>query len=307
MKPTELKKRWDSGPGANFLAWLIKEVATGCEITSSPFGIYDSRIDLRCLTFSPKVNMRRVKMNDVDMSGGVLNGAWIEACCFENVIFDSVSAVKIADHGNRFVGCSFVGTNLRDAAIGYRGSMFQQVKFVNVDFRRAIFIRPEFDDVAFADCRFEGIDFNAASFRNCTFSGEVKDVWFRGKFALPTDNEQFGYPRPNTMEGVSFKEARLSGVTFSDECDLTAVTLPADGSCWRFDNWKLRLAKLLEFAATQPSAERKEIEIFCRSHLVHAPWQDTYILSINDVQTDFGIDVANLIVNMLKHEWQECN
>jgi hypothetical protein len=243
--------------------------------------------------------MRRVKMHGVDLSASTLSGAWIEACSFENVTFNDVAAVKVADHGNRFVECAFVGTSLKEAAIGYRGSQFVRSTFVEADFRRAVFIRPEVDDVTFVDCRFEGTDLNGASFFRCTFRGEVKETWFRGGFALPGDKDQFGNPRPNKMENVSFENARLFGVTFSDGCELSTVALPSDGSCFRFDRWKLRLEKLLEFAATCPAEERKEIEIFCRAHLVHAPWQDAYILSREDLRADYGDRVAGVIVEAL--------
>jgi len=299
MKPAELKKRWSSGQGADFLKQLLRDVAHGCEIKSSPFGLHDGRVDLRGLVIPAKTSMRRVKMHNVDLGAATLSGTWIEACSFENVAFDDVAAIKVADHGNRFIECAFVGTNLKEAALGYRGSQFVRSTFVEADFRRAVFIRPEMDDVTFVDCRFEGVDLNATSFRRCTFRGEVKEAWFRGGFALPSDKDQFGAPRPNKMEDVSFENARLFGVTFSDGCELATVALPSDGSCFRFDRWKVRLEKLLEFATTRPAAERKEIEIFCRAHLVHAPWQDTYILSMEDLSSDYGDEVARVIVDSL--------
>ncbi|MDF3059386.1 MAG: hypothetical protein K0R17_3601 [Rariglobus sp.] len=300
MAKSELKQRWESTAGVEFIKELMHEIPRGYEVNSSPFGLYGDHIDLRGLVLSPNVTMRRVQMKKVDLTGASFNKAWLEACYFEEVFFNDISAMGIADHGNRFVGCSFVGANLKEAALGYRGSKFQRTTFVEADFRRTVFIRPEFDWVTFSDCRLEGADFNASSFSQCAFSGNVKDVWFRGGFALPGDVDQFGSPRVNKMTGVSFERARLSGVTFSDGCDVSTITLPGDGSCIRLDRWRFRLEKLLEFAATRSREERKEIEIFCRSYLVHAPFQDEYIISTRDVYADYGEVVAPIILEGLK-------
>lgn len=300
MKPAELKKRWSSSEAVAFVTSFLNDLARGRPIESSPFGKIDGRIDLRGLPIPSDTRVHAVKGRSVDLSYATLAGVWIEACSFEDVAFDDAVAADIADHGNQFSECSFARTSFRGAALGYRGSRFASNRFVEADFRGAIFIRPEIDDCEFDRCRFDGVDFKGASFRRTKFSGEVKDVWFRGGFALEKDKARLGTPRPNFMEGVSFENARLSGVTFSNGCGLETVLLPLDASCHRFSHWKARLERLLDFAASRPSTERKEVEIFCRVHLVHAPGQDWYIVSTVDLRHEHGAKAAALIIEELR-------
>lgn len=299
MKPAELKARWSDGPGADFVRQLVLQAPLGGEIRSSPFGLHAGRFDLRGLSLPEGITLRGQAVHSVDLGGATLVGTWLETCTFVDVVFDNVAAMEVADHGNRFKDCSFSKTDFRVARLGYRGSQFLRCTFVKANFRRAGFIRPEFDDVDFTDCRLQGVDFNGASFRRCTFSGEVRDVWFRGGYGFPGQYDSFGRPRHNTMEDVSFENARLSGVTFSDGCELGTVKLPLDGSCYRFDRWRERLERLRDIGETRAAEEREEIMAFCYVHLVHAATQDAYILSEPELRAEYGERTAREILGQL--------
>jgi uncharacterized protein YjbI with pentapeptide repeats len=290
----ELKKRWKSKAYRASAERIIDAVAEGGKISSdiSPFEAVDGRMDLRCFSFGKGISFQGCVVKDTDLSGSNFADAWIEACLFENVRFNGAQLKNIKDHDNEFTGCSFSRASFFGAGIGFKGSKYNHCVFENANFKQAVFIRAEMNHCAFIDCMLKGVDFNATSFEDCRFSGRLEDVWFRGGFPVKSDIKDFGKPRKNRMRHVSFEDASLWGITFSDKLDLSTVLVPKDGKHILCYEWKKRLTKLKKELSDWPLDEKREASIFIRSHLVHAQNQDWYILNIDDVKSDYGEQLA---------------
>lgn len=282
-----------------FAKELARALPLGRDGVVSPFGVFEGRIDLRGLSLPRGIIVRKANLENVDLSNCSLNGAWIESSSFSNVLFNETSLKEVADHGNIFINCDFIGTDFRQAALGYRGSRYNGVKFIECDFRKAAFIRAEFNDTEFVECRLEGVDFNASSFVSCNFRGIIKEVWFRGGYGLPHLEEQFGVARKNEMKNVSFLHATLDGVTFSDNCELSSITLPHDSTCIRVQDWPQRLIRILDQFESNVDEVSREVVLFSKAHMIHAEKQPVYILSKQDLIKEYGVEAANIILKSL--------
>lgn len=294
----QLETRWQEAAGKEFVdrLKLLGRSGNGFNVSESPFGIVkDGRLDLRGLRFSEKIELRRVAFMPADFGGASLKGIWLERCAFNQSTFEGSSLRKIAEHGNAFTKCSFLKTSFQEAAIGYKGSRFESCTFDRVDFSRAIFIRPEFDDCAFYHCKFGGSDFNGSSFERCRFVGELRRVWFRGGFAHPNDLSRFGLPRPNHMIEVSFESATLHDVTFSNNCDLSSVRLPNNGRYALVTKWPQKLLNLQAESTDWPTNDRKIASTFAETNLVHARTQNWFILNRDELEGEFGDEMASRI------------
>lgn len=311
MKPSELKDRWRKEPELIILnSKLQKLFQHGGTIqsgsNSATLSLVDERIDLRGIRAEQKF-IKTCKSEGVDFSHSSFADRWIERSRFVNCRFDNTDFSLFTDHGNVFDDCSFYNCKFNGGAIGYDGSKFLNTRFEKCNFTRTIFTRPEFVSVDFVRCRLKGIDFCAASFEECDFVGELDDVWFRGGFATQIASmqiENFGVPKKNQMKNVSFEYAELHDLTFSDDCDLSTVTIMNSGDYLRFDDWKARLEYLKSEIAAWPEHERKEAEIFANSFPVHATYQFWMIINRDDVERDYGKDIAAKILELLQ-SWDQ--
>lgn len=267
----------------------------------SPFGLTESGLnDFRGLNFSRQI-MKKVNVENADLSHCCYINSRIEKSIFKNVIFNKVDFTDITDKGNLFENVKFSNCKFNLAGLGYDGSQFINCIFEKVNFTRTIFVRNEFIKSQFIDCKFKGVDFNASSFENCSFKGKLEDVWFRGGYAYPSGNEDFGKAKKNEMKNVSFAEATLIGATFSNLCDLSTIILPKTGNYLIFNDWMARLDRLEKVIKQWPMSERMEAEIFTRSYLIHANAQNWMILNIDELQEDFGVNVgSNIIIELNK-------
>lgn len=292
------KTRWQDGDGKQFVDRLVfmGRSGNGFGVSESPFGLTEAGLlDFRGLCLPETAELRRVSFGPADFGSSSWGRIWLERSRFDRADFAGASFQMIGDHGNEFLSCRFSRTSFREGVLGYRGSRYVSCAFDGADFARALFVRPEFDDCEFRDCKLNGCDFNGASFERCRFLGEVRNVWFRGGFALPDDVSSFGVPRANCMTCVDFWGACLHETTFSNGCDLSSVKLPTDGSHGLFGQWSQRLRILTESARSW-SAEARVAGIgFATIHLVHARTQDWYILNRMDLDEEYGCEVAELI------------
>lgn len=297
-----LESRWGVEEGKRFIDALVYEARSGngYRIEESPFGRTESGLwDFRGLQVPRETQLRRVSFCPGDYSGSAWSRVWIERSTFEGSVFDDARFLSATDHGNSVSNCRFLRASFRNAGIGYRGSRYSACSFERVDFRGAGFIRPEFDDCTFVDCRLDGSDFNGASFERCSFSGEVTDVWFRGGFWSSYSLQEFGQPRKNRMQGVSFENACLRGATFSDGCNLETVTPPRDGRHALITGWMEKLLRLGEEIEAWPASTRAEAKLFVQVHQTHARTQGHFILHRDDIEEDYGVEIAELIWNSI--------
>lgn len=266
-----------------------------------PFGATaGGLVDLRGVRLPDGTILRGLQFERCDLSQACMPNAWIEECHFDRVLFDDADLTGVRDHGNRFTGCRFAQTKCREAALGYRGSAYQNCGFDAVDYWHAIFIRAEFDDCEFIDCRLKGVDFNASSFVRCSFVGVLEDVWFRGGFALPSDSQEFGQARKNAMKHVSFEKAELHDITYSDHCDLSTVVVPSRGDYRLYSNWKNRLLRLKEATREWSTGDKQEAKVFLNSSFPHAQNQEWELLNCEDMRAEYGQGIGNRILRVLE-------
>jgi hypothetical protein len=101
------------------------------------------------------------------------------------------------------------------------------------------------------------------------------------------------------MKEVSFRDAELIGVTFSNECDLSTVELPRNGNYKLFDNWNERLNYVKASIDNLPSEQREKAELFVKIHKVHSVTQEWYLLNVHEVTQEFGTAAGERIITVL--------
>lgn len=294
--------RWDSSV-ENRTAYndTLKVFRRGGRLTQrhSPFELIDKYIDFRGFHIDEYMMVKNVTSCDLDLSHCSLSSLWIENCTFENVNFRNADLRGISDLGNTFKNCFFTGTKFQTACLGYKGSSYRNCTFDAAKFNRAVFTRAEFDECSFINCKLKGVDFKASSFVDCAFVGKLDDVWFRGGFPLESLITEFGQPRRNRMMNVSFQDAILHDITFSDCCDLSTIVVPREGNYRHYSSWKKRLEKLVHTIPLWPENERSEATIFFSSYIRHADHQDWYLLNVEDIEQEFSKVLAAKIIDVL--------
>lgn len=255
------------------------------------------KIDLRGVTFVHQ-NVRNACFQNVDMSFCSFESEEIKNTTFSNVEFEKTNFIDITDKGNRFESCTFRNTNFNKASIGHHGSKYVNCTFIKCNFRNTSFIRAEFNDCNFIDCLLRKIDFNGCSFEDCSFTGKLSDIWFRGQFP-PSDFfiDVFGSPRKNTMKNVSFYNAELNWPTFSDECNLSTIILPAKGRYLLVDNFKKKLHNYKTSIAGL--VENKNYNLLYE--ILNTKNQpDWYLFNLDDLESKLGPEVVNLFEKIMK-------
>lgn len=301
MSKKDLIERWHVEPELKLVFEnLVKlfQKGGGVRADNISVGFVNEKLDLRGI----KLNNRKIAgctFVNIDFSFSSFQNCWIENSFFEMCQFDKVDFSDFSDHQNCFKACSFVGCSFNFAAVGYGGTKFTNCIFENCKFTKTVFNRPEFVDVVFKNCRLRSLDFNAASFQDCSFEGELTNVWFRGGFPLQTDYEYFGKPKVNDMKNVSFENAELHDLTFSNDCDLSTVSIKHSDNYYKYGDWRGRLELLKSKSNSWNDKEKREVEIFVHSYAVHATNQQWHIINKNDVEQEFGKDIALKIINQL--------
>lgn len=219
---------------------------------------------------------------------------WIENRKFINSIFYKTIFRALAEHGNEFYSCLFEDIDLRNAILGYDSSYYTNCTFRRVKF--GAFIKPQFKDCKFIDCDFYNVDLQASNFENCEFIGNLDNVWFRGGFPTESLKKEFGFAKQNKMLNVSFEDAILHDVTFSDDCDLSTVLFPKQGMYLFFDNWYEQLNMIMnEGTANQSMTIKNDIVSFVEIYKVHSANQKYYILNVVDLLKEYNDKTVEII------------
>lgn len=304
MSTKNLITRWKSSAENNRAGERIFNIFKHggvLNIDHTPFGRRDGDfLDFRGYS-AQQILVKDVIIRDADLSFADFSSSWMETNHFENCLFEKTDFSDVADHGNIFSHCVFVKCNFKFAVLGYRGSQYQNCVFRECNFQRTNFIRAEFVETDFLNCRLKCIDFSGSSFENCKFEGVLEDVWFRGTYGYESYFTEFGRPKPNKMENVSFVNADLIDMTVSDGCDLSTVKLKNDGKYFKYDNWPERLHFLeREIGTWNNEHHKKEAQTFVKVGMVHAKKQDWKILNLDDLENYYGgVEVAHKIIDTL--------
>jgi len=301
MKKQELSARWLTPPTGGALPSILDlfRQEGSVSVGDSPFGLLHGLADFRGLPLTELRRLRSLQIRGIDLSGANLARLNIENCVFENVNFEQADLTNVGDFGNAFEDCRFLRASFGAAVLGYSGTRYNGCLFDRTRFARTLLVRPEFSGCRFLDCHLKNIDFNGSSFDHCAFAGRLDDVWFRGGFPLPVDTEKYGAARPNTMTGVSFCDASLSGITFSDRCDLSTIVLPREGHYRLYSGWKKRLEGLEKVIEAWPDSERREADIFVAAYMVHAAKQEWYLVNCDEIIQEYRGSVGRKIIDGL--------
>jgi len=300
MMKKKLIERWALVPELKSLVIKIDSLLSKGKFQSEiiPFKLIDGKLDLRGLNISGK-ELKKVEIKNANFTFSSFADCWIENSLFEKCYFEKVDFSSFSDHKNIFKECYFKSCKFSNASIGHGGSEFSNCEFEDCNFLKAIFVRAEFINVIFKNSRINNIDFNASSFENCSFEGELRNIWFRGGFPLESDISYFGVPKKNEMKNVSFINAELHDLTFSDNCDLSTIKIKYSDRYYVYDKWKERLSYLKSNILNWNEREKKEAEIFINVYSVHAKKQDWQIINIDDIERDYGKEVAFKIVSCM--------
>lgn len=289
-----LVERWRGNEGRIALRKIIRALCKGGEFDRSltPFGEYGELLDLRGAPLRGlnlvRNEVNRCTLHDADLSGADFTNCAIEKCVFQNVQFDEADLCGTVHRGNRFLNCSFIKTYFIQAGIGFDGNHFERCRFERATFTRCGCVRGEFDDCEFISCNLKGMDFSASSFVRSRFAGRVEDVWFRGGYGFPGEAEEFGAPRPNRMDHVSFTDALLWDPTFSDNCDLSTVAPPLDGKHIVVSGFREGLMRVVNAKAKWQGPVREKADLFCEVFRTHSLTQDWYIFNIENERERYG-------------------
>lgn len=294
--------RWKNGVGKEFADHLLKwgRSGNGLVVSESPFGeTEEGLLDLRGLNFGQRVELLRVEFKPADLSKAQFREARIGLCTFTDSLWKAADLRGFVESGSKYCNCQFINCSIRGAIVGHRGSQFALCKFLKCNFNRASFIRPQFDDCVFDSNNLSGCDFFGSSFERCEFKGLVKDVWFRGGFPLLDFEAKYGTPRPNKMLNVSFENANLIEITYSDNCNLSSVKIPSAGQFALLSDWLNRLLELEKQSESWPDSERKDAHFFVKICKNHAEHQDWFLLNKDDLRRYCNTDKVDRIWHVL--------
>lgn len=299
MKSKELRSRWQQGVGASAHIAIVRSLQKQEAIDDrTPFGKIDDHADFRGWSVGTLWGITGAQLARIDLSYSDLSGVRMTDCKFRDIKFIKSKIKDFVDEKNEYKYCYFQETSFRGAHFGVRRSEFTNCRFERCDFSKLRFGVVEFNRCVFDTCKLDGVDFGAASFAEVEFIGKLEDVWFRGRDPFSEFFEgPDAQPRRNEMENVSFAQAELWDLTFSDDCPLSKITLPNDGEHHRFDRWQERLL------ATLPTVEAWDnirAYNYVAAFLPHAKKQSTYILNRNETMADLGDELGRKVFATLQ-------
>jgi hypothetical protein len=101
------------------------------------------------------------------------------------------------------------------------------------------------------------------------------------------------------MTRVSFAAANFQGLTFSDDCDLSTVTIPESDNFRKYDRWLERLLDLKAQAEYWPEPDKQGAELFVKIYIPHAQNQNWMILNCEDIRKHICWDAADRVIAAL--------
>ncbi len=299
MNSKELTSRWQRGIGASANTAIVRGLQKQESIDDlAPFEKIDNRADFRGWSAGALRGIKGAELVCMDFSYCDLSGVRMTGCSIKDVEFVKSKFKDFVDERNRYEGCYFQGTSFRGSHFGVRRTEFTHCRFERCDFSKLRFGAVEFNQCVFDTCSLKGVDFGASSFAEVDFIGKLEDVWFRGRdpFLEFTEGPD-AQPRTNEMANVSFAQAELWDLTFSDNCPLSTVTLPGDGEHYLFDRWQERLQAALR---TIEAWDNSRATSYVAAFLPHAKSQSAYILNRNEAIADLGDEVGRKVFATLK-------
>lgn len=265
---------------------------------TSPFGHTEAGLqDWRGIPLSKLDALEGLEVCEGDFSSGNLSQLRVSKCAFRGCVFDGSNLQRVIIRSCKFEECRFRRTDLRFAQIGTSGSSFDRCIFEKVRVTRAGFHNPVFREMKFWGKDWGNVDFGASGFWDCVFSGAIRGVTFRGDYQFPGQREMNGIPEGTGLHDVSFEDAELHWVGFTNGCALDHIILPRSGSSFLCRNDVLIECESwlkLEFPKLQG------IEKFFEIIRVHASLQTERLVSEHDIGYFCGPENGHEIYVALK-------
>jgi uncharacterized protein YjbI with pentapeptide repeats len=210
--------------------WSRRDIAPD---KPSPFGTTANHLqDYRDAPLSRLELIEDLEISDGDFSGANLRHLRIAVCSFKNCVFDRAVLSQCVIRASKFEACRFRKTDFRLAQIGTSGTIFNRCIFEGVQTARMGFGNAIFNETEFRGEDWKHVDFNASGFSGCSFSGALTGITFRRNYRFPTERQLRGEPKKMGLHDVSFENAELFWVGFTNNCPLTGVKLPRSGSAF---------------------------------------------------------------------------
>lgn len=308
MKKQDLISRWSEPEGLQHLDAIRHHMSRRrlrrTDELPAGFGTIEGLKDWRGIPLADFKEIAKREFTSIDLSYASLQQMWIEQSLFGQCRFHHSDLLNVRDRGNTFKECLFHRADLRHTRLGGVRSEYQSSVFDHCKFQGASFEAARFTDCAFNYCKLDGLDFFGSSFRRVSFSGKLTETWFRGQFPTEQDVRKYGPVEKNTMEGVSFRDAELCWVTFTNDCDLSGIEMPTKGEYLRLSNWT-QVLKAIEFEAASwtPEVATGALE-FCKAYSIHADKQKWGIVNIDDIRGFWGDEVASRIAEVIRRHPQ---
>ncbi len=244
------------------------------------------------------VTLRDVRWKGIDFSGARLPSLRFFDCSIEGCKFDSADCPGWRMWGTQASGTSFVGANLRQAALGgvdgSKRNLFRSVDFSAADLRQTSYVSAEFVGCVFRNTNLKGVDFQGSVFVDCSFEGELREVLFyREGFTGK------GFP-PNQMKGVDFRKASLRHVEFRG-LDMDGVRWPDDSEHILIQDYVAGLDRALAALRSRSDVGAKKLAAslaICRKWV--GPHQRQGVLNKRDLDEAGGPGAAEEIARLTR-------
>jgi uncharacterized protein YjbI with pentapeptide repeats len=237
-----LRKRWATAEGKERAEEAVARLAAGRSLDGLGVGWVDGRIDLRGLPVPIARRLRRfeaagwfaeelgdlvvlrgARLEGVDLSGAQLQSLRFFGCRLADCRLDEAACQDWRLWDTDVADCSFVGANLREAAVGTwhdgRRNSWRRVDFRRADFRVVAPVGAVFEDCDFSGSRLAKTRFEQCVITRCRFASALTEVVFDGR-------QLEGRPAPAKLD-ADFTGALFDQVEFMGS-DLSNVTLPQD-------------------------------------------------------------------------------
>jgi uncharacterized protein YjbI with pentapeptide repeats len=323
MNSKTLLDRWKSLEGRTLAAEAI-ECLTG--LRRGPpegFGTYEGRRDLRGLVAAIPGVRRLVYSGQVaaEIADGLVE---VRGVLWEALDLSHARLPSLRFFGSQISGCrfdeascrdwrlwdtevrdsSFVGSDLRDAAIGTwqneRVNVWRAVSFDRADLRGVLGLGCHLDGCTFRDSRLSDAQFQQVTMRDCTFSGSMKDVLFDCR-ELP------GKPAADILVNIDFSDATFEDVEFRG-CRFDGVKLPQKPGVYAIPGFPRVARRVLDLLEENPSIEARML----RSELnvaLKLPGRDDSVGVFNrrDYLASGGQPLADLAESLLMEAIGDAN
>ena len=241
-----------------------------------------------------------IQWEGLDLSHSLLLGLRFFASGIADCLFDGASCRDWRLWDSEVRDSSFVGTDLRDSALGTwhdgRTNGWRNVDFERADLRGVLARGCAVEWCSFVGARMRGVEFQQARIQHCRFAGALQKVVF-------DEREISGRPEPSVLVDVDFSDAVIQEVEFWG-CRFSDVKLP--GSVYAIPRFPRVARRALELLDSDESLEARVLRAQLTQDL-KLPGTDDSVGVFNraDYIASGGEPLADLAESLLRRAAKE--